>query len=101
MRMVFVGTDDECTGFGLAGVETVAVETEREFRDRMVELLKDQTVAVIVVSEKFVDFFDRNLKEKLGKKALPAIVFVPSFEGVTSKQSLKEFLASVLGIRLQ
>ncbi|SNR61509.1 V-type ATP synthase subunit F [Desulfurobacterium atlanticum] len=101
MRMVFVGTDDECTGFGLAGVETVVVETEREFQQEMLKLLKEPSVAVIVVSEKFVDFFNKSLKEKLGKKALPAVVFVPSFEGVTSKQSLKEFLASVLGIRLQ
>ncbi len=101
MRIIFVGTEDECTGFGLAGVETEAVETEKEFKNAIGKFIKDQTVAILIVSEKFADFFDNKLKGMLGKKSLPAVIFVPSFDGVSSKQSLKEFLASVLGIRLQ
>ncbi|WP_457567453.1 V-type ATP synthase subunit F [Desulfurobacterium sp.] len=101
MRIVFVGTDDECVGFKLAGLETAVAEDEASFKTVASEIIADPEVAVLVVSEKFADAFDRELKRKLGKKALPAVVFVPSMDGATSKQSLKEFLASVLGIRLQ
>ncbi|WP_022846485.1 MULTISPECIES: V-type ATP synthase subunit F [unclassified Desulfurobacterium] len=101
MKIVFVGTEDECTGFKLAGLETAVAEDEASFRTVASEIITNPEVAVLVVSERFADAFDRELKKKLGKKALPAVVFVPSIDGTTSKQSLKEFLASVLGVRLQ
>ncbi|OMH40748.1 V-type ATP synthase subunit F [Desulfurobacterium indicum] len=101
MRIIFVGTEDECVGFKLAGLETATAEDETAFKNVTSEILSDPEVAILVVSEKFADAFDKELKKKLGKKALPAVVFVPSIDGTTSKQSLKEFLASVLGVRLQ
>ncbi len=101
MRIVFVGSEDECAGFKLAGLETLEVSNERQFLEKMAELIDDREVAVIVVSDGFFDIFAQRFSSKLSKRALPSVVFVPSFEGLKTKRSLKEFLANVLGVKLQ
>lgn len=95
-----VGNEEECLGFSLAGVESVSVEDERMFVEQMQKLFSDQEIGVIAVADRYFSLFSERFSSVIEKKAVPAVVFIPSMDGTHHKSSLKEYLASVLGIRL-
>ncbi len=100
MKLVIVGNEEECLGFSLAGVEGVIVEDERMFIEQMQQLFTDQEIGVIAVADRYFSLFSERFSSVIEKKAVPAVVFIPSMDGTHHKSSLKEYLASVLGIRL-
>ena len=98
MKIVFVGNGDECLGFSLVGLETAEVNSEKEFKERMKKLLNNSEVGILVIADRFAGTFVREFGETLKRKAKPAVVFVPSIDGVHYRKSLKEFLYRVLGV---
>ena len=100
MKLVIVGNEEECLGFSLAGVEGVIVEDERMFIEQMQQLFTDQEIGVIAIADRYFSLFSERFSSVIEKKAVPAVVFIPSMDGTHHTSSLKEYLASVLGIRL-
>jgi len=100
MKLVMVGNEDECLGFSLAGVESVIVEDERKFIEEMQQLFDDSEVGVIAVVDRYFSLFSERFSSVIEKRAVPAVVFIPSIDGTHHTSSLKEYLASILGIRL-
>ena len=100
MKLVIVGNEDECLGFSLAGVESVVVSDELVFIQEMKELLSNSEIGVIAVVDRYFSVFSENFSSVIKKKAIPAVVFIPSIDGIHHERSLKEYLASILGIRL-
>ena len=100
MKLVMVGNEEECLGFSLAGVEAVSVEDERMFVEQMQKLFSDQEIGVIAIVDRYFSVFSERFSPVIKKRAVPAIVFIPSMDGTHHKSSLKEYLASILGIRL-
>jgi len=99
MKIVVLGNEDETAGFSLAGLETVQVD-QKNFVQRFQELYDSEDVGIIVITDRFFDIFHKNLYGKIKKKAVPAVIFIPSFDGVHMKKSLKEFISDVIGIRV-
>ena len=66
----------------------------------MQQLFTDQEIGVIAVVDRYFSLFSERFSSVIEKKAVPAVVFIPSMDGTYHKSSLKEYLASVLGIRL-
>ena len=95
-----VGNEDECLGFSLAGVEGVIAEDEKTFIVQMQQLFDDSEVGVIAVSDRYFSIFSKHFSSVIAKRAVPAVVFIPSMDGTHHTSSLKEYLASILGIRL-
>lgn len=100
MKLVIVANEDECLGFSLAGVEGVVVSDELIFIEKINKLLKDPEVGVIAIADRYFSVFDKNFSSVIKKQAIPAVVFIPSIDGTHHKTSLKEYLATILGIRL-
>ena len=100
MKLVMVGNEDECLGFSLAGVEGVIAEDEKTFITQIQKLFDDSEVGVIAVSDRYFSLFSKRFSSELSKRAVPAVVFIPSIDGTHHTSSLKEYLASILGIRL-
>lgn len=100
MKVVIVGNEDECLGFSLAGVESVIVEDERTFIEQMQQLFDDKEVGVIAVADRYFSLFSERFSSVIEKRAIPAVVFIPSIDATHHTSSLKEYLASILGIRL-
>lgn len=100
MKLVIVGNEDECLGFSLAGVEGVIVEDEKTFIDEMQQLFEDREIGVIAVTDRYFSLFSERFSSVIEKRAVPAVVFIPSMDGTHHTSSLKEYLASILGIRL-
>jgi len=100
MKLVMVGNEDECLGFSFAGVEGVIVEDVRTFIEEMQQLFDDGDVGVIAVADRYFALFSERFSSVIEKRAVPAVVFIPSMDGTHHTSSLKEYLASILGIRL-
>lgn len=100
MKLVIVGNEEECLGFSLAGVEGVIVEDESMFIEQMQKLFIDHDIGVIAIADRYFSVFSEHFSTVIEKRAIPAVVFIPSMDGTHHKASLKEYLASVLGIRL-
>lgn len=100
MKLVVVGNEEECLGFSLAGVESVIIEEESRFVVEMQLLLEDKGVGVIAVADRYFSLFSERFSSTIEQRAVPAVVFIPSMDGIHHTSSLKEYLASILGIRL-
>ena len=100
MKLVIVGNEEECLGFSLAGVEGVVVEDDSMFVEQMQQLFSDHEVGVIAITDRYFSVFSERFSPVIEKRAVPAVVFIPSMDGTHHKSSLKEYLASILGIRL-
>lgn len=95
-----VGNEDECLGFSLAGVEGVIVEDDSMFIEQMQQLFSDHDIGVIAIADRYFSVFSEHFSSVIEKRVVPAVVFIPSMDGTHHKSSLKEYLASILGIRL-
>lgn len=100
MKLVVVGNKEECLGFSLAGVEGTVVGDETGFVEAMQRLLSDSEVGVIAVVDRYFSLFAERFNVDIEKRAIPVVVFIPSIDGTHHESSLKEYLASILGVRL-
>lgn len=100
MKLVVVGNEEECLGFSLAGVEGVVVENEQAFVEGMEHLFERREIGVIAVVDRYFDRFSEQFGTYVEQHAIPAVVFIPSMDATHHDSSLKEYLASILGIRL-
>lgn len=100
MKLVIVGNEEECLGFSLAGVEGMIVENDSMFVEKMGHLFADNEVGVIAIVDRYFTLFSERFSSVIEKRAIPAVVFIPSIDGIHHQSSLKEYLASILGIRL-
>ena len=100
MKLVIVGNEDECLGFSLAGVEGIVVNDEPSFVEQMKQLFENPEIGVIAVVDRYFYVFSENFSTVIKKQAVPAVVFIPCIDGIHHESSLKEYLASILGIRL-
>jgi len=100
MKLVIVGNEEECLGFSLAGVKGAVVEDETMFIEKMKSLFDDHNVGVIAIVDRYFSLFSEHFSSVIEKRAIPAVVFIPSLDGIHHQSSLKEYLAKILGIRL-
>ena len=100
MKLIIVGSEEECLGFSLAGVEGTVVNDDDMFVEAMKQLLDDHDIGVIAITDRYFTLFSEHFNSVIEKRAIPAIVFIPSIDGIHHESSLKEYLANILGIRL-
>jgi len=100
MKLVIVGNEEECLGFSLAGVKGAIVEDDATFIAKMKMLFNDHDIGVIAITDRYFSLFSEQFSSVIEKRAIPAVVFIPSLDGIHHQSSLKEYLAKILGIRL-
>ncbi len=100
MRLLFLGNAEECIGFSLCGAQTFEAGSEKEFEAEMSKLLDLDDAGVIIVADRFFESYSKTFSKKMRKRAVPAVVFVPSFDGRHASTDIKGYLSGVLGIRL-
>jgi V/A-type H+-transporting ATPase subunit F len=97
MKIIFLGIKEECIGFSLCGIDTLEVN---DFKKDFKEIIKDKDVGLIIITDRYYEIFKENFSHFSKKKAVPSIVFVPSFEKTYLNENIKRYLSNVLGIRL-
>ncbi len=100
--VVVLGDGPTCTGFRLAGVRRVfsaqGVEAEKKFE----ELLKDESIGIIIINEKIVASFDWRLKRRIERIAKPVVITIPDKNGPLEDKgdSLREMIKKALGFEV-
>jgi V/A-type H+-transporting ATPase subunit F len=97
MKIVLLGGKEECLGFSLCGIETVEVEN---FEEDLQKVLKNKQTGLVIIADRYYETFKSKFANYTKKNALPAIVFIPSFEKTHMRENIKGYLSNVLGIRL-
>jgi len=100
MKIYMIGDEDETAGFSLTGIDVFEVKDEEQFILACRKTLDREDAGIIIITDRFFEIFRENFSDVLRKKAVPAVVFIPSFDGVHLKRSIKEFVAGVIGIGL-
>ncbi|MDQ7055069.1 MAG: V-type ATP synthase subunit F [Persephonella sp.] len=101
MKIYMIGNEDETVGFSLTGIDVLEVKDEEQFILICREILNREDAGIVIITDRFFEIFRKNFSQILKKKAVPVVVFVPSFDGIHLKRSIKEFVAGVVGIGLQ
>jgi V/A-type H+-transporting ATPase subunit F len=100
VKLLFLGNREECLGFALAGAESVVVEDDEAFAERMERILSDSESGLVIAADRFFGCYRERFSKEGKKRAVPAVMFVPSIEGKHLERDIKGYLSSVLGIRL-
>ncbi|MCX8204222.1 MAG: V-type ATP synthase subunit F [Candidatus Nezhaarchaeota archaeon] len=102
MKIVVVGDEDAVAGFKLAGVsDGRVVRTPSEAEEVLKELVRDEEVAVLMVTEEVASMADSLVRE-LYLKPRPVIVKIPSRKGVEVKKEdpIRELLRRAIGVEV-
>ncbi len=96
MYKVIVISDPETSdGFRLTGVDVIEVEEGEEARKKLSELLDDDTVGIIALSEEFEPYIDERTRSKIQKIYRPIVVNVPSKKKLEIRERA-EYLRSLI-----
>lgn len=102
MKVIVVGDEDTVVGFKLAGVnEGYVVKTGREVEEVVTKALRDEEVAVMIVTEEVVDLAPQAF-EQLYAKPRPVVVEVPTKAG--SKRvvdPIRELIRRAIGVEVR
>lgn len=104
-RSRIVGLTDEMTSLGLrlAGIKNVFSVPEGENgRELLTKLIQDDSVAVLIITEKYAEM-NRKLLDRAALKPWPVIVEIPGPEGKIQRETstLKTLVKNALGIELE
>ena len=101
-RLAVVGYESSVQIYKAAGADTYAVSNSNEAQEIVNKLTKqtaeeenDKRYAVLFVEENFYDELPADLIEKIAKRAIPALVPVPSPKQ-TNKKSSKDRLSKIV-----
>ncbi|MBI5553379.1 MAG: hypothetical protein HY917_01425 [Candidatus Diapherotrites archaeon] len=100
-ELAVIGDDALCTGFRLAGVRQAFSDQEVNPSQKLEELLKMDSLGIIVVSEKIFSEMDWRVRKTIWRTAKPVVIAVPDKSGPAADvESLKELVRKALGFEL-
>ncbi len=94
-KLIVLAEPETSDGFRLAGVDVVEVREGEEARKRLRELLDDDTVGIIALSEEFEPYIDERTRSKIQKIYRPIVVNVPSKKKLEIRERA-EYLRSLI-----
>ncbi len=99
-RICVIGTRETVLGFSLLGIKG---DTPTD-RDDLVRLLQrcftDPQMALILIEDRIGAQAPDVVGELQGRKDFPLVVEIPGPRGALAKESLKDYIAGAIGIRL-
>jgi len=100
-NIVVIGDTPTCTGFRLAGVQSVYPVEGKDASEILDGLLSMNEVGIIIINEKILGQMGNQMKKKLEKIAKPVIIAVPDKDGpMEQADSLKNMVKKALGFEL-
>lgn len=99
MKMFLLSDNiDTSTGLRLAGIEGKVIHTKEEVDLALDELIKNNEVAIILITALLADLVKKRINELLIKVSKPIILIIPDRHGKTSENS-SNIMAATLGIK--
>jgi len=103
-RVVIITEPGLAPGYQMAGVETLAVKSAGEARQRLEELLSARDVSVIAVHALYLAALDESLQRKIDAQVMPVVISVPagltSARGSTRREYISHMLRRAIGFEI-
>jgi len=98
-KIAVVGDSTIITGFKLAGIESVYyVRDDVEGEAKLNELIDDDSLGIVIASEKLVNACDWKLKKRIEAAAKPVVITIPDKSGPSEEgESLAKLVKRALG----
>ena len=101
MKYSVIGDEDTVLGFGIVGVLGKIATNEEETRRAFHELLEDQDVSIIIITERLADKIRTLVDQYLLTQSFPLIVEIPDRQGrLPDRPGIKEMVNAAIGIKI-
>lgn len=102
MRFFLISDNiDTLTGMRLAGIEGVVVHTEPEVRASLDNVLADDSIAVVLITEKLVKLLPDYLKHIKLERRFPLVVEIPDRHGTERPaDSITRYVKDSIGLKI-
>lgn len=92
---------DTYTGMRLAGVDGVVVHERDELREALEKVLKDKTIGIVLLTEKFGREFPEILDQFRLERQMPLLVEIPDRHGTGRKKDfITSYVTEAIGLKL-
>lgn len=102
MKMYLISDNvDTYTGMRLAGVDGVVVHERDELRDELENVLKDKSIGIVLLTEKFGREFPEILDQFRLERQMPLLVEIPDRHGTGRKKDfITSYVTEAIGLKL-
>ena len=101
MKYFAIGDEDAVLGFGMVGVDGLAVESKAEAESAFSAALEDADVGIVIITERVADMLRSIVDQYLFKNRFPLIVEIPDRQGrVAGKPGIRDTVNAAIGINL-
>jgi V/A-type H+-transporting ATPase subunit F len=98
LKVVAIGSRGFVSGFELAGMDGVRVESSDQAWSEIQKNLNRQDVALILVSDDFAQPVHQKLTEIRTKRTMPLIYEIPAPGSKKERVEYRDMLKSILGV---
>lgn len=102
MKMYLISDNvDTYTGMRLAGVDGVIVHERGELQEALQMVLKDETVGIVLLTEKFGREFPDMIDEFRLERKMPLLIEIPDRHGTGRKKDfITSYITEAIGLKL-
>lgn len=102
MKMYLISDNvDTHTGMRLAGVDGVVVHERDELREALEKTLKDKTIGIVLLTEKFGKEFPEILDQFRLERQMPLLIEIPDRHGTGRKKDfITSYVTEAIGLKL-
>lgn len=102
MKMYLISDNvDTHTGMRLAGVDGIVVHERDELREALEKVLKDKTIGIVLLTEKFGREFPEILDQFRLERQMPLLVEIPDRHGTGRKKDfITSYVTEAIGLKL-
>ena len=92
---------DTYTGMRLAGLDGVVVHERGELQEAFQKVLKDETVGIVLLTEKFGREFPDMIDEFRLERKMPLLIEIPDRHGTGRKKDfITSYITEAIGLKL-
>ena len=102
MKMYLISDNvDTYTGMRLAGVDGVVVHERGELKESLERVMKDKTVGIVLLTEKFGREFPDILDQFRLERKMPLLIEIPDRHGTGRKKDfITSYVTEAIGVKL-
>jgi len=102
MKMYLISDNiDTYTGMRLAGVDGVVVHEHDELKHALDEVLQDDSIGIVLLTEKFGREFPSVIDEFRLQRTMPLLVEIPDRHGTGRKKDfITSYITEAIGLKL-
>lgn len=102
MKMYLISDNvDTYTGMRLAGVDGIVVHEKDELHEALQNVLKDDSVGIVLLTEKFGREFPDIIDEFRLERKMPLLIEIPDRHGTGRKKDfITSYITEAIGLKL-